>query len=369
MTTMSRGLMALGLLGLASPAMAGKPEQRLLERVMGYATAPDVVLTPPSSQPSPPMGSFVVPYEAPGGGEPDPRQAGTYSPAPSSCSEELRFQTVPASESRQEIWATETGIGMSIGLPMVEIGGGWGRKSMAGIEYHLTQKVILDGGLGELEECCLRTPERCTNHYVAEAWMGTARIHRMVSSKAGLKPIVKQLERVGSIDFTNTRGFSMSSEWSEPQYFAYRTVPFQTPSCESYMNDLEPRDGMVLFTGVSERTESEQTARRQARDDARRQVAEYLGQNYSIQGDVAMSTADSIISGVQDSLTCLDPVMETAAGPKYLARVRMYAPAAELDAGRSGVGTNLGTQRGESTEDSDEGSGTGIRRPTQLPRR
>ena len=86
--SLSRSVLALALVGLCTPAVAGKAEQRLLERVMAYASAPDVVLTPPSSVPSPPMGSFVVPYEAPGGGTPDPRRAGTYEATPSSCSED-----------------------------------------------------------------------------------------------------------------------------------------------------------------------------------------------------------------------------------------------------------------------------------------
>jgi hypothetical protein len=365
--TLSRAVLAVALVGLVTPAVAGKAEQRLLERVMAYASAPELVLTPPSSVPSPPMGSFVVPYAAPGGGDPDPRRVGTYSAAPSSCSESLQFQTVPATESRQELWATETGIGISIGLPMVEIGGSWGRKSMAGIEYHITEKVILDGGLGELEECCLRTPERCTGEYISESWKGTARIHRMVSSKSGLKPIIKQLEQVGSVDFTNSRGFSMSSEWSEPQYFAYRTVPFQIPRCDSYMNSLEERDGMVLFSGVSGRSESEQDARRDARDDARRQVAEYLGQTFSIQGDVALSNAESLISGVKDSLTCLDPVMESASGPRYLARVRMYASSDDLQAGRTGVRSTLGD--GPAPVGSLEGSGSDRIEPAPEMRR
>ena len=154
------------------------------------------------------------------------------------------------------------------------------------------------------------------------------------------------------------------SEWSEPQYFAYRTVPFQIPSCDSYMNSLEERDGMVLFTGVSGRADSEQAARRDARDDARRQVAEYLGQTFSIQGDVALSNAESIISGVKDSLTCLDPVMESASGPRYLARVRMYASADDLSGGRSGVGSLL-DEGPEPVQNTEGTGGSDMSRPNR----
>jgi hypothetical protein len=327
----------------ASPAFAGKAEQALLERVMAYATQPDVILVPPAGELSPPLGSFVVPYAPPGGGEPDPRKVGTYESAPSSCSEALRFREVSGAESRQELWATETGIGFSVGLPMVEIGGSWGRKSVAGMEYHITRKMVIDtSSLRDLEECCLRTPERCTNHYISEAWQGTGRIHRMVTSKAGLKPVVRQLEGTGSLDFSTGSGFTMASEWSQPQYFAYKTTAFQLPSCQSYMNSLPEEDGLVLFSGVSERTESEQEARRQARDDARRQVVEYLGQEYSIMGDQAISRAEAVISGVKDSLTCLDPVIESTAGPRYLARVRMYVERAELEGGMAGNDSAIG---------------------------
>lgn len=364
---MSRGIsFVVGAALFATPALAGKAEQKLLERIMAYATQPDVVLVPPAGELTPPLGSFVVPYVAPNGAMPDPAKAGTFEAAPSSCSDALRFNAVASSESRQEIWATETGIGMSIGLPVAEIGGSFGRKSIAGIEYHLSQKMVIDrSSLADLEECCLRTPERCTNHYISEAWQGTGRIHRMTATKASLSPAVRQLQGSGSVQFGHESGWSMASEWSEPQYFAYRTVAFQTPSCESYMNDLPEKEGQLRFAGVSSRVDSEQEARRDARDDARRQVVEYLGQQYSIQGDSAIAVAEAVLSGVKDSLTCMDPIIESASGPRYLARVRMYVSMDEVDAGRSTIESQTGTPRGAPEP---EPAPTPTRRPTPRPR-
>ncbi len=333
----------LAALGLASTAHAGKAERRLLERVMAYASQPDVVLVAPAGELTPALGSFMVPYEAPGGGVPDPQRAGTYESAPSSCSDALEFREISGAESRQELWATETGIGFSIGLPMVEIGGSWGRKSIAGMEYHITRKMVIDtSSLAALEACCVRQPERCTNHYISEAWEGTGRIHRMVSSKAGLKPIVRQLEGTGSLDFSTGSGFSMSSEWAQPQFFAYKTSAFQIPACDSYIGALPDEAGQMLFKGVYNRNESERDARRDARDDARRQIVEYLGQEYSIVGDEALSRAEAVISGAREAVTCLDPNIESASGPRYLARTAMYVSASALEGGTAGNETMIG---------------------------
>jgi hypothetical protein len=271
---------------------------------------------------------------APEGEEPDPNRVGTYELAPSSCTDTLVFKSVAAAETRSELWMVETGIGISLGLPTLQIGGSFGRKAMAGLDYNVTEKLILEGGFAELEACCLRTPEACTDRYVSEYWFGTGRLSRLASSGANLKASVKQLEKAGSLDFGHQKGWSQASEWTEPMYFAYRAVTFQKPSCKSYMNNLPEVEGQVLFTGVSERKESEQEARRDARDDARRQVAEYLGTHYELVGDEALASAEALMSGVKDSLVCLDDVEETPDGPSYLARVRMYVATEELDAGR-----------------------------------
>jgi len=322
-------LVCLGSL-LSTMALAGPLEEKLAN----LANQPDVVLMPPVGEPSPPPGTFVIRYQAPEGEEPDPRREGTYELAPSSCSETLVFKKVAAAETRSELWMVETGIGLSIGLQAIQIGGGYGRKAMAGLDYTVTEKLILDTGFAELEECCLRTPEACTDRYISEFWLGTGRISRLASSGANLKASIKKLEKVGSLDFGTQKGWSQASEWNDPMYFAYRAVTFQKPSCQSHMNNLPEVEGQVLFTGVSARSESEQKARRDARDDARMQVAEYLGTHYELVGDEALAQAVAIMSGVKDSLVCLDDVAETPDGPSYLARVRMYVATEELDAGR-----------------------------------
>lgn len=313
----------------AAPAIAGAP---LPDRLAERATAPDVVLMPPIGEPSPQAGSFVIQYAPEAGTEPDPKLVGTYEVGPSSCSEALVFKSVSAAETRTELWMIDSGIGARLGLPQFGLSASLGHKSLAGLSYEVTEKLIVDDGLAELEACCLRSPETCTTEYVAEVWKGTGSLHRMTSSSAAIKTSLRQLDQLGQIDFGGTKGWTAASEWSEPMYFAYRTQAFQRPSCQSFMNDLPERDGQMLFTGVSERVPSEQDARRNAREDARAQVARYLGEQVTIRGDVVFTSADALVSGVKDSLTCLDEALETPEGPHYLARVRMYVDGAALDA-------------------------------------
>ncbi|NCG19179.1 MAG: hypothetical protein GWP91_09215, partial [Rhodobacterales bacterium] len=110
---------------------------------------------------------------------------------------------------------------------------------------------------------------------------------------------------------------------------------FQIPQCQPFMNSLPEVKGKVLFSGVSERQSSEKQARSDARSDARVQVVKYLGEALHIQGDQVVSSAEALLSGVKDSLTCLDPVLDTPEGPHYLARVRMYVDADRLDSAMS----------------------------------
>lgn len=309
------------LLMFLSFAFAGQTtEERLAQR----ATQPDVVLTPPVGEPSPKTGSFLIPYTATG--EPDPRRVGTYEVGPSSCSEELIFKTVKAAEVRKELWMVDSGVGAQVGLPTFGLQMGGKTKSMAGLNYTVKDKLIVDGGLKQLEECCLRAPDKCTDRYISEFWRGVGSIHRLNSSSKGLKVALKQLDQTGQVDFSNAESWSVGSSWNEPMYFAYRVQSLQLPSCKNYMNDLPEQKGMVLFTGVSERVLSEQKARRDARSDARQQAVQYLGEYFEIKGDKAISHAEGVIKGVKDSLTCMDDTIDGPEGPQYLARVRMYVP-------------------------------------------
>jgi len=323
-----RNALAVAVFGI--PLTVAAEDSKLLQRLATLGTQPDVVLVPPIGEPSPAAGAFLIPY-APDG-EPDPRKLGTYGVGGSSCSDKLTFKTVTASEVRKEVWVVDAGVAANVGLPFFKLGGDFGHKGIAGLDYKVTHKLIVSGGHKELEECCLRTPEACTDVYISEYWQGTGALHRAASSGGGLKGIVKGLEKNGGVDFSSSSGWNTASEWTEPMYFAYRTASFQTPSCESYMNNLPDDPERVLFTGVSARVASEQAARRDARDDARRQLVEYLGTEYQLVGDEAFTHAEALISGVKDSLTCLDAPQASAEGPRHLARVRMYVDSAKVDA-------------------------------------
>ncbi|HHO51067.1 MAG TPA: hypothetical protein ENK18_09410 [Deltaproteobacteria bacterium] len=321
------------LIVMLSTAQAADP---LPERLAERATQPDVVLVPPVGSPSPKAGSFLIPYVAEEGQPSDPAREGTYEVGPSSCTDALQFVTVDANEQREELWRVKSGVGARLGLPTFGVQIGGGSLSMAGLRYEITEKLIVDGGLEELELCCLRSPEKCTDRYISEYWVGTGTLHKLSSSNGAIKTSLKQLDKLGKIDFGATKGWTVASSWSEPMYFAYRTSAFQAPSCESYMNDLPEEEDRVLFTGVSEQLMSEQRARRDAQEDARQQVVRYLGEELRIEGDEIYSRAEALLSGVKDSLTCID-TRDTPEGPSYLARVRMYVDAGALDEAMAGV--------------------------------
>jgi hypothetical protein len=326
------------LLLSALPAFAG---DSLPDRLAGRATATDVVLSPPIGEPSPKAGSFLIPYKGD-----DPARAGLYEVGPSSCSEMLRFKSVPASESREEMWLVESGVGASVGLPQFGVAIGGAGKSIAGIEYKLVDKLVVDGGLAELEECCLRSPEQCTDRYVSEVWRGAGSLSRTTGTNAAIKTSLKYLDKLGKIDFGTTKGWTMASTWGDDMYFAYRTAAFRPPSCESYMKGLGEVEGKLLFVGVSRRVLSEQEARRDAQDDARQQVVKYLGEQFKIEGDIVTSKAEALVAGIKDGLTCTDAVQDTPEGPAYLARVRMYVDKAAVEAALSEMQSTTGKKKG-----------------------
>lgn len=325
---------------LAAPAALAGSKQggNLIDRMIQYASQPTVVFQPPAGRPSPMAGSFVVPYQ----GDDESRQ-GTYMTASSTCSDKLVFEDVPTAESRKELFSLETGIGINLGLNVVQGSGGFNRKSLAGMEYEISNKRIIVGGMQELEECCVQSPERCTNEIIAEWWQGNGKVHRFVNSNANLRINVKQLERVGRVDFGNTQGWSMQNNWNNA-FFAYRTQAVRIPSCEEFMNNSPELDDKVRFTGVSKLLPAEQTARRDARDDARQQLVEFLGSEYRLVGDQALRTAEALISGIKDDLTCVDQRAEPT-GPHYLARVRMYVDKSAVDAATATMRSTTGGRR------------------------
>ncbi len=138
----------------------------LPERLAERATQPDVILTPPISEPSPAAGSFLVAYVPEG--EPDPKKVGTFQVAPSSCTEALRFKSVPSSEAREELWMLDSGAGATVGLPEFGIRIGGTTKSIAGIQYTLQDKLIVyTSSLKAFETCCMKNPDKCTDQYIA----------------------------------------------------------------------------------------------------------------------------------------------------------------------------------------------------------
>jgi len=321
-------------LAMLTTAQAGPS---LAEKVMGLATQPDVTLVPPVGEPSPKIGSFVVTYAPAEGEEPDPAKVGTQDVAPSSCTDALVFKEVDAVEKRSAMWLVNSGVGARIGLPQFGIKIGVDHKSLAGLEYDIEKKLILDTGVAELEKCCVQSPDKCTGEYISEFWRGTGKMWRMDGTDAGLKASLKGLEKLGGIDFSATKGWSAASDWDKPMYFAYRTQAFQLPECKAYMDNMPEKKGRVMFAGVSKRTASEQEARTNARNDARMQVVKYLGEDIKIEGDTIVTSAEALLSGVKDSLTCMDPELETPEGPHYLARVRMYVDKERLDAALSEI--------------------------------
>ena len=300
------------------------------EDIVNKALARDVVLVPPVGEPVPAIGTFVRLYKPAEGESIDPNRVGLYEMAPSACSELFESKSMAAAEKRSEVWKIKSGVSASVGMPVFTAKGSAENESVLGIQYNLSNKEIQKGGIKEVTECCLRRPDTCTDRYVSEVWQGEGSLWSIDSSSKGLKAALRAVPTLASAGFNDQAGWNRGSEWPASMYFAYRTNTLMIPSCKAYMNDLPEIDGKVLFSGVSSRVESEQAARRDARDDATQQLVRYLGQEYSIDEAGARSTASALVKGIKDSLTCLDAVEDTVDGPRYLARVRMYVSEEKL---------------------------------------
>ncbi len=342
-------LVALAL--VTTPALAGKLSPNLLQKLAAYARQTDVQFQPPSGAPSPMIGSFLV--RADRGLDPknpdltaaELAQLGRYDAAMSSCATKFAYQDAASSEQRTELVSVAAGVGLNLGLPYADIGGSFGRKSMGGLDYALTSKRVLTGeSLDEVVACCVANNSACPRDdaqehvlgqgydttVVAEWWQGTGSMYRLTQTNAALGAAVKQLEQAGSVKFGQGSSWQIQSQWDTPQWFAYRTQRLRVPSCEEFMNSSPELPDKVRFTGVSEYERSESKARSASRDDARKQVVEYLGTEFQIAQDQAYKVAEGLVSGVKDDLTCVarggDPT-----GPAYQARTRLYVDRARLD--------------------------------------
>ena len=214
-------------------------------------------------------------------------------------------------------------------LAGVQASGGARNQALAGVSYALTEKLVLSGGQDEVVRCCVQNPSQCTDEFISEWWKGTGTIYRLDTTKTGMKAAAKYLAVAGAnLEFTQERGFTMSSEWTD-EYFAYRTQRLKIPSCAEYLNNNPPKDDEVTFTGVSKPLDSEQESRRDARDDAQRQLVEALGTQYALDDGVASKAASGILSGLLESFVCVD----AQDGPrvKYQARARLAVDKARFD--------------------------------------
>ncbi len=330
----TRLLTILAVLSLATTAALAKaPSKKLMEKLVQYAVSADAVFQPPSGEPSPAAGSFVQAYKPPPDEEPNRDRIGTYDVSTSSCTKHLKFKKVAATEKRSTLMSLDVGIASKLGLAPVglDIGGSLGHKVIAGMEYELTEKMILDGGQDEMTRCCVENPAQCTDEIISEWWAGTGKIHRLITTNAGLKATLANLEESGMVNFGMSKGFTMNSEWSTPQYFAYRTQRLRLPSCEEYLNSSRSDTSSIAFTGVGEFKDTEQDARRDAREEARRLLVESLAQDYYVEGDKVQSYAEALIGGVMETLQCVERD-ETGPMPQFKARAQMRVDKAEFEA-------------------------------------
>lgn len=363
MSRTSRGAALVALALVATPAVAAKLSPNLLQKLAAYARQTDVQFQPPTGAPSPMIGSFLI--RADRGIDPkNPKltagelaQVGRYDAAMSQCATKFATQDVASSEKRTELVSMETGVGVNLGIPYVDLGGSWGRKSMGGLDYALTSKRVLTGeSLQDAVACCVANNSACPRDdgqehvlgqgydttVIAEWWQGVGSVYRLTQSNAAITAAVKQLQQLGQAQFKNSSSWQMQSEWATPQWFAYRTQKLRVPSCEEFMNSSPELADKVRFTGVSEFLRSESASRSAARDDARKQVVEYLGTEFQIVQNDAIKVAEAVISGVKDDLTCVQKGGDPT-GPAYLARTRLYVDKARLEAAAADMRSGLST--------------------------
>lgn len=331
-------------LPLAGSASAASPKlKKMWAELLDRAAVPEANYQPPGGQvPSPQMGSFVQPYQALDGVE-DPRKVGTYDTVSSKCSGLLTYEDTETDVSYSRLVSMSSGVTASLGLPLPQLNttasGNYNRAGVAGMDYTITKKTIVTGGVEELTKCCVQNPSQCTEEFINEWWYGSGKIWGVQNTTGGVKLAMSQLEMGGSIDFSTEKGFNIQKTWNDG-YFAYRTQRIRKQSCEEYLNSQNTPNTHVTFTGVSELLLSESKARQNARDDVFAQVVRFLGTEYQIKGDRAISTAKGQVSGVFEDFICVDKV--EGPQPTYVSRVRMTVEKSRLDSAMSELVSKTG---------------------------
>jgi len=305
----------------------------MLRDLAKTATAFDAVMQPPSSEPSPAWGTAVRRTT-------DPKGLVTLEPVLSSCTNKLKYKDVPASGDFAKVVKSSLSVGAGIAVDVVDIGGGYQNTQVAGLEYHLTHKRILDpDSVDEYRRCCLINPDQCQAEVITEWWKGVGSYRTLANSAAQAKIAVKNVKYAPNASVDWSRGWSVSNQWPSEgsgcvafpnpgwkdcgEYFAYRTQPLQVPTCRQYMQDTPEKAGHTLFSGVSDWFPSESMARAKAREDVMKQVAAYCGTD--VQGNfdgAALQFGDRVFS-VVDGFACQD--REDAGGTiQYLGRNRVW---------------------------------------------
>jgi hypothetical protein len=309
--------------GVASAGKSSVASKALVEQVRAFAIQPDVVYQPPVGEPSPKLGAFV-----------ERNEDGTFSTVQSKCTTKLTFKDVKSIERRSQLAEFDVGLAAKLNLQVrgVQVEASFGKKSLAGIEYNIGNKRILDGGQEEVVECCVQHPSQCEGEFVSEWWQGTGKFFRINTSQAAIKATLKELQgNGGAVDFSVSKGFNMESSWDEPMFFAYRTEKLKLQTCAEFLRDNQPDGNARFFVGVSKFKGSEQEAREDAREAAHREIAQVLGTEFVMVDGEASRVAEALISGVFGNFECVDT--DTAGpSPSYLARVRYTVDRVKFDA-------------------------------------
>lgn len=325
--TLSFALLAAGA------AEAANWRAKLLRDLAKTATAFDAVMQSPSSDPSPSWGSAVRRVT-------DERGMTTMDVVLSSCTQELTYKDVSASGDFSKVVKSSLTVGAGMSIDVVDIGGGYQNTQVAGLEYHLSGKRILDpASVDEYRRCCLVNPDQCQQEVITEWWKGQGAYYTLSNAAAQAKIAVKNVKYAPSANVDWSRGWGVSMKWPSEgsecpvfpnagwkecgEFFAYRTQAIQVPTCQQYMQDTPEKAGFTLFSGVSEWQQSESLARAKAREDVMKQVAAYCGTDVAGSFDGASLSFGDRVFATADGFACQD--REDAGGTmKYLGRNRVW---------------------------------------------
>ncbi len=331
------------LLALSSAHAQDTHEQKLA----AVATEAEMVLTAPTAEPGFKAGSLVQRYQAPPKVNPIAEQVGTFKAAPSACSKLLTVSEVAATDSEKVLWIMDSGVGMALGLPQFGLNKGLKYKAIAGLEYTLDGKAVVEGGLETMTDCCMHQPDQCDGEFVTEVWRGTGTLHKLEAELYALKGSTKAIEKHGSITYEKAVGWSEASSWGESQYFAFKSEPFTFPACAAYMGASPQEEGKVLFVGVSEASASETAAYEAALTDLQSQVEKHMAEARKAAAETddaaedkaeagegetedLSAAAQAVMPDAETLIHCIDAPVEVLDEPKPVARVRMYIEADKL---------------------------------------